>query len=773
MANPTNYSGPDPAFAPESSSLTDASAGAESSKDFLTRISNDLKRLQMQKSRRTGGVEGRILLNLAFVLGEHYTVYQNRQILAQALDPNKLSLVFNLIDRRMNKLIGRLTSIGGVFKANPDRRDPKAFAEAEIVDRLIKALDKKLDQPSRLREIFFWMLVGGVAFEHVPWIPNATIEPMPQFDENDELLYKSNIDPDSDPIPESQIQQLVQQGAPPEAFSPFEIVQEAGEVGSEILSPLNVFIDQGQRAIEGMPPDAAIYIAHIKTHAWIKENFGDDATDDVLEDLSPDNDLQIVSTRFQQMENASVAGVTLKDMIPVVQGSAGPDDPPMNVVVWRYQPTSTQYPHGRRTVFVPGQKVLADDDNPYDEIPIVDYHWSPVTINFWTKDWVTDMIAPQRFLNKRMSQLGEQSNAAIYDKLLLGPGLSEKDIPADYPGLIKDGLDEKGAPKVARLPPPELPHFFMDSIELTIKLLDDIAGGADLTKQTQFPGQMRGPMAVPMLQEILDSEWGPTYDHIGERLAKAKQMRLNRVKQFYPALRTMHYMDRDQRDSVFEFHTDKILRSGTNFNVTVERGSLLPELRALREARVRERLQSPLSILYIDERTGRLDKSKIASDLGFGDLGRDSREAQYRKLGAEIVARLWRGEPVPPVLPFQQHQIMMDELEAAMATTEFLTSSQPIQAAFTQRWQQHQQFMQQAAQQQQQTMMQTMAHQAAVQAAIQAASHAAAEAGVEAAQLKGEVANAARSPQAVAHPQVAAGGQPTASPPPGAHILRK
>lgn len=698
-------------------------APKQDDKKFLAEISADFKRLQGQKSKRTGGIEGRVLLNLAMVLGEHYTIYQNRQILSQALDPNKLSLVFNLTDRRVNKLIGRLCSVGGTYKSNPDRRDPKAFSESEVVDRMIKALDQKLDQPSRDREIFFWLLVGGVAFEKCGWVKNATIEPKAQFDENNELLFTDLLTKgqDGEPVrfPESQVKQQIQNGRPPEQFEVYEDVEEVGEVESKVYGPLQVFLDMGVRSVADLQPDQAIYVAEIKTQGWIAENFGEE----MVQGLPSDSDLMIVTTKFQQMEGSTVAGITLKDMIPVVQGSVGPDDPPMNVVIERYQPASKKNPHGKYTCFIPDQKILYDGDIEFEnsEIPIVDFHWKPVTISFWTKDYVTDLIAPQRFLNKRMSQLGEQSNASIYDKVLLGPGLTEHDIPADYPGLIKNGMSDQGVPLVARLAGPALPGWFMQSLDLTLKLMDDIAGGTDLTENSSFPGQLRGPMAVPMLQEIIDTEWGPTYNHIGERMARVKQMRLNRIKQFYPPLRTMHYMDRSQRDEVFEFHTDKILRSGTNFNVTVERGSLLPELRALREARVRERLASPLSILYIDERTGKLDKSKIAEDLQFGDVGRDSKESQYRKLGAEVVGRLWRAEPVPPVLPFQNHGVMMDELEAAMATTEFFSASPQIQQAFMARWQQHQQFLQQAAEKQQQTMENQMVRGAVAQATQQVA----------------------------------------------------
>jgi hypothetical protein len=76
-------------------------------------------------------------------------------------------------------LIGRLASTNYDYKARPDKKDPKALEEAEIVDRMIVALDEKLDQPSLTWEHLFWLLVGGVSFEHTPWVPNATQEPKP------------------------------------------------------------------------------------------------------------------------------------------------------------------------------------------------------------------------------------------------------------------------------------------------------------------------------------------------------------------------------------------------------------------------------------------------------------------------------------------------------------------------------------------------------------------------------------------------------------------
>lgn len=693
------------------------------SDSLLDELSRDYKRLKQQKSRKTGGVEGRVLLNIGFVGQDQYLYHKNQAISMQAREDNKLYLTFDMISPRMGKLLGRLSAIAPQFKAQPLKKDPDATSKAEVVDQLIKALDIKLIQPSRTWEILWWMAVGGVAFEHVPWIPNETIEPIPQLDEEGNPLFKNialpkGPDDQVQSFTEAEMEQIITGGQfPREVFEVWEEPGITGDIGSEVLGPLNVFIDQSVRSIASLAPDQRIHIAKLRTVGWIEENFG--------KVVEPDKNLQIVTTKFNQL-NTLGEGSYLRDLIPLVQGTSGEDDPPSVVVVECYSPPSKKDPSGRYSIYVPGKEMIDSQPNPYGEIPVVDYHWKPTTTTFWGGDYVSSLIAPQRFINKRISQLGEQSNGALYSNLLLGPGLKATDIPADYVGAIENGINDQGTPMVGRTPPAELPVFFMDSIATVIRMFNDIAGGSDLFEEQRFPGQIRGPMAVPLLQEILDTEWGPLYNHIAERMGLAKQMRLNRVKQFYPAVRTLHYTNRDLKDEVLEFHAEEVLRSGTDFKIVIERGEIMPELRALREMRVKERLSGPLAILYMDQRTGQLDKSKIAADLQFGDTGRESREAVYRKLGAEMVQMLWKAEPTPPVLPFYDHAVMMDELEASMATTEFLRASPQIQVSFTQRWEQHRNFLLQEAQAQQTAMMSMQAHQAVAQATQQAAAMASA-----------------------------------------------
>ena len=692
----------------------------------LVDYTTDYNRLRSQKARNVGSVELRILTNLSFISGEHWIGTQNRVLFTRKRDPNKLHLVFNLSSQILSKMMGRLSSIAPVFKARADKQDPSSIAQSKVVDKLIRALDEKLDQTSRSWEILYWMAIGGVAFEYVPWVPDATTEPLPQFSEETNELLWSDVQT-GEQIPESLRQAALAQGAPKERFQVVEEMVSAGDVGSEVLSPLQVFIDASVRSVEDLSPDQAVYISKIRTLGWIEANYK--LSKETLEEIKSTQDVRILSTDIKQFGDPT-GSVHLQDLIPRVQGSQDQNDPDLSVVVERYQPISAKHPRGEYTVFIPDGEILHSGDNPYGEIPLVDYHWSPTTTSFWSADYISDLIAPQRFLNKRLSQLGEQANASIYADELLGPSLKREDVPADYPAPIENGLNEAGIKMVQRRDPPQLPGWFMQSVDLTIKLLREIAGGVDLFSEQKFPGQLRGPMAVPMLQEIIDTQWGNLYLHLGDRMAKVKEMRINRVKQFYPAFRTMHYTDRNMRDEVFLFHTSEILRSGSDYHITVDRGSLIPEMRALREARIREHLQSPLSVLYMDERTGRIDKEKIAADLDMGDTGREDKETRYRKLGMSLVERLWDGQELPPhiPMPFWNLRVIMDELEAEMATTEFLSASPEIQQRFVEFWNRCRKFLVEASDRRQQGMQQQQIQGAVAQAAQQAAAKAAAEA---------------------------------------------
>lgn len=653
----------------------------------VTAWSKDWRRLQQQKHRMRGGVEARMLLSLGMYYGEQFMQQARDTILTRPItddDKNKLFLVFNLIKKASKRKMGRLWAASGVnnFYATPDTPEPTAYDQADVVNKMIKGLNKKLRERRQHWTRLFWTVNTGVCIEHTPWIEDAGAEPIPAYDDNSgELLWKDAANPDPNArLGQSEVEDMVKQGLPPERFSLVETLQLVGDVGSHVVSGLNFFVDSSCVSLDKLGSDQAAYIVEVKTVDWVREVFGNDAADNVMK--SQGKDLGIVKTRLLD-RGPSVAGLNLKDLIPAIQGSQGPDDPPMCLFATRYQPACQNYPHGRRSMFVPNSITLEDDGNEYGELPLTDFHFDAPATTFWTSDYITDLVAPQKFLNKRMSQMGEAANAQLYETLLLGPGLSKTDIPSDMPGVVEDGLGEDGAPRVTALVRAQLPVFFVESIKLVLSLFNQMTS-VDLTDHAQFPGQLRGPMALPLLQEIVDSEDGPLYEHLGEQLASVHQQRINRVKQFYPPIRTMHYTGSAGKDEVLIFHTKQILRAGTEFNISVDPGSLMPEFSALREARIVERLSSPLAGLYVDKRTGKMDFSKIAQELKYNDESTEDRQQQYRSLAKHLVGRLWEGQVLPPEVPyaFWDHSVVLDELEAAMATTEFLEGSANVKQNF-------------------------------------------------------------------------------------------
>jgi hypothetical protein len=712
-----------------------ASTNNRAEEALVSTYTDDWRRLGSQKIRRAGGVEARVLTSLCMVFGEHFVMQNGFSLTGRKMtdeDKNKLWLVFNMIGRATWRKIGRLWSIDNKFRAVPNTLDPAAWDQADVVSKLILALNRKVKEGQKHWNRLFWLLVGGVVIEHTPWLEEVSGEAMPEFlpdgpnGEPGEMVWIDQWEGDK-PVPQSFVQQSVLAGVPQERFKPKEIVQMVGDVGSELFTPLDFFIDASCKSIRDLSGDQACYLAQLKTKGWIADNFGNEIADKV----QYGGKLNIVRTILSSNDNAPVvSGMNLQDLIPAIQGTSMPGDPEMAIVLTRYSPRSTANPHGSRCMFVPDSAILDKGDiADFAEIPCTDMHWRPNATSFWTPDFITDMVAGQKFLNKRMSQLGEASNAQIYEMLLLGGDLKREDIPTDYHGVVPGGLDDAGNPLVRVMERGQLPSFFPQTIDIALGLIDTL-GSSDLLSQRKFPGQLRGPMAIPMLQELLDSEDGPVYTHMGEQLADIHQKRVNLVKRFYEPVRTLHYTGANLKDEVLIFNKSLVLKDGWDYQISVDRASLLPELSSLREARVRERLEGPLAALYMNRRTGKIDISKIADDLKYHDTNREDRESQYRKLAREFIIVLQRGEQLDPhlPLPFYDHDVIMDELEAVMATTEWLRASQLVKHGFVDLYNKCQQFLQQLHDSQQNIMESKMMQNAVAMATQQAAAKAAATA---------------------------------------------
>lgn len=695
---------------------------------IVAEFTKDWRRLQAQKWRYRGGIEARMLLSLSAYFGEHSVVQNRDSIFARSIgkdeDLNRLSLVFNMLRKIARKRMGHIWRLRPEFGATPNKKDPKAFDQADVVTELNRALDFKCTEMTQHWRRVWWLVLTGVVVSHTPWVEQSSKEPIPAFDpETGQLLWRDQLE--QKVLTQQTVEMMVRSGVAPERFSVVEHLATVGDVGDQVISPLNFFIDAATPTIKELPPDQACYIAEIKTLGWIKDIFGNDIAKKIS--VRTGEEVSIVRTRLLDKGGSTLASMNVRDMVPAIQGQKTADDPDMCVVLTRYQGDCEEYPNGRRTLLVPDQCTLDDDECPYGEIPCVDLHYDAPTTSFWTGDAMTDIIPPQKFLNKRLSQMGEAANATIHEIILLGGELDRTDIPSDIPGVVVDGLDEEGHPRAIPMQRTQLPAWFMQSVENIAQFIMS-QGASDLTQHTQYPGQLRGPLSLPILQELIDSEDAPFFEHLGTQLARIKQMRVNRVKQFYPPIRTLQYTGANLKDEVLVFHTEEILRSGTDFTITVDPSTLMPELSAMRRARVVEDLSGPLAILYTNRRTGKLDASLIAQAIKYTDRNIEDRQSGYRKLAQHLIARLWRAEELPPEIPygFWDHETMLDEYESVMNTTEWLEASPQCRMGFQTQYEKHRQFLAAIQQSQmdsvQSQMMQGAVAQATQQAAAKAAS---------------------------------------------------
>src|SRR3990167_1803094 len=238
----------------------------------VAKFTKDYKRLQSQKYRLRGGAEARMLLSLGLYFGEHGMVQTRDAIQTRSLghddDQNRLNLVFNLIRKAARRRMGRIWAVAPEFGASPNKIDPRAFDNADVVTDLVCALSHKAKEKRLHWQRVWWSVLTGVCIEHTSWIEEATEEPIPAYDEaSGELLWRE-AETDRQ-LTQSTVESLMRQGYPPERFTVVEHLATVGDVGSQIVSGFNFFIDSSIPTIDQLPHDQACYVVEVKTIDWI------------------------------------------------------------------------------------------------------------------------------------------------------------------------------------------------------------------------------------------------------------------------------------------------------------------------------------------------------------------------------------------------------------------------------------------------------------------------------------------------------------------------
>ena len=696
--------------------------------ELLDEFEKEFKTYQGQKSRNVGGVERRVLENLAMYVGElpffsGKTLRNKRPKTDESGNITEVNVVINLIQEDWEKVYGRITASTPQFEAFPDTRDADKMAKAEVVTSAIRAGDERLDEDYLKWQRWFWMAMGGVAFEHTPWRRNLQVSTVDKFTEDGDDLWVHH-ESGEELTTELRDQAIDEGRALTEHFKHATAVEEDGDYGAEIRGALTVFLPNSIKTIDDLQPGQSVQLADVRLLDWCKKTWPDAD----YSEIEGDDNVQILTTSIS--ENVSFSSSSLKDLIPVIQGSPSDDDPDMVTVIERYEPVSELFPPkwsqekgadtgpgfvvapdplahgGRYSVFIPGQGVLRDGEIPYaDGIPVQDFHWDVSAATFWNPDWCTKLRGLQKSISVLFSQIRQMSNARIFDPVCYDNtslDVPKTDSPRFWPGAWQDGV-----PMAGRLNADQLPSWPAKQLDQMIALFHDLSGAKDLFQEKGFPGQIRGTGAVEKLHDTQDSVWGPKLRHYYKQMGKVYHRRMNRMKQFYPTSKVMRLTDPLGKVEVFEFKADDILRAGVDFYLGVEPSTILPETRRERWALMTEIMSGPLAGLYVDQRTGQPDWNAIATKVQSGSYKwREALIAQDVKFAQSVIMAIKEGRPAPPVMQFQNHAVFSEEIIGEINDDDFWKMlSQETQEALIQRLEQHQQIIAQNAEQAKQAQM--------------------------------------------------------------------
>jgi hypothetical protein len=684
------------------------------------RLSNMEHELGVYSKQKSKSVEPRVLNNLAMYVDEQWSYVENgtlRNKVPRRDEDGKIrevSLVLNMIAPRQQKIIGRLTASTPDWRAWPGSNKADHISKAEVATSLSKSFDMKLDEEALRGERWFWNMQAGVWFEHTPWRNNHSVDLVEKEDEAGRPIWEHLAS--GEEIPDAMYRQAIQSGeALVEHFEIATEIREIGDVAAEVRGPLNVFNPNSIRSIEHLAPGQSVMMSDIKLAAWVKKTWPNSQ----LDWMHGEEEFKIITTKVSN-QGISFANTSLRELIPVVQGAVSNDDPDMVPVFERYEPPSPEFPKGwsmkggavtgpnffpapnedlagggRYTVFIPGQGIVRDGEIPYkDGIPIVDGHWDSPASNFYNRDWATGLMGVQKSINTLASQIRTMANARVYDPILIDDDTQppNADMPKYWVGGMVDGMRQ--AERLgASSPDPGMQAQLLD----LIRIFDDLSGAEDLLQNKKL-GQIRGTGAVQMLQDVMDSQWGPKIRSYYNSVSKVIHKRVNRAAQFYPTVRTLRFMRNTGKVEAFRFHAEDILRSGVDYTFSVSPSSMMPQSNRERFANMTEMLGGPLAGLYQTE-TGEADWHGIAAELQFGDIeSRESMLASDVKFAKTVIADIKEGRGMIPVLPVQNHLIFVRELQKEMNDDDFFkVLSEPTQQALIERYQSHQEALANAA----------------------------------------------------------------------------
>lgn len=561
--------------------------------------------------------------NLAFYMGFQYHVWNEAErLLRQPNAPTyRARLVVNRIMPVIKTFMGKLLRGDPRWQTMPAQPNDRAFSDARVCNKLLKALYRTLHGRAIFQEFMAWTSICGHGFVKTGWDPT--------------LGKPVDLLPGMMPVYEGDIHL--------QPMGPFNI----------LVPPEQMFLWRPSKLME-----CRIYPLN-----WVKAVYGKAAAG-----LQPDEDLSSISNyeaRLSMLVSPTVSGGTparakMKGCVYLKERWEDPQT--------LHESVRAQYPRGR-VVTVCQDKLLLRDGMPWRDgkHPYTDARAEIVPGRYWGTSLVDQLIPIQKSYNRGRSMFVEARNLAGNPVLDVEKDHGITKLTAE-PGTIAER--RRGIQAPAWRQPPAVPQHLAEDVKDTIGDFNNVAQLHEVSNGQLPAANVTGP-AISMLQDADDTPLGPFAGRLADAYSEIGTKIISRAQQFYREPRMLTITGENQETEVLMFLGDKV---PTEMRAECMVDSVLPETRASKLARVDEALNRNVLV------PGR-DQAALLELLEFGNVDKlyELVDLHRMKQQRELQA-MQRGEPVQ-VASFDDDLVHINALDRWRVTVEYEQADPAIKAA--------------------------------------------------------------------------------------------
>ena len=627
----------------------------------------DLDNLHRQARSSKRRLEAEWYLNLAYFMGFQWMAWDGRQLYQPKLRKSRITIVDNRIQPVIRTEVAKMMKNRPVWILTPRTADDQDVNAAQMGEQVMRYAWEHLRMQPRLSKALLWSRICGAGFVKAFWDPT--------LGEGTDVL----CGPDGKPLLDGQQRPMRAQNLDPAVLSeqlgvPVQAKRiNQGDVTIEVRSPFQMFCDPLSEIFEECE--------------WvIEENVKS------TEDVRRRYDVELPA------DTPANPGLIEARMGAFQPGSGGYKGVKVREY-WAGQ--SSKHPNGRRVVWA-ANRVLLEDDHPFDSLPYVMLKGIEVPGRLWPDSIAAQLRGPQTELNKVKSQIAENRNR-VGNPTIVASKQSVQDPEKFADSMTIPGgvyfYDDTGTPNAVPtvLAAPPLPNYVLQEVERIEQSIQEISGQHEVTS-ANVPAGVTAASAINLLQEADDTRIGPSITDYEHQLAVLGRKIIRLIATYYTDTRTIRIAGENDSWEIFDF---KGAMLQNNTHVEVQAGSAFPQSKAAKQAWMQD-------LMNFFVQSGQPPKgrqlSQFLRDMGVGgadrlleDFSRDetqiNRENTRLALGVQV-----------PINEFDNDQAHVDGHEDFQKTMRFENLSPQVKALVEQHVEAHRQRM--AAQQQAQMQLQ-------------------------------------------------------------------